>query len=71
MESREYLKRPYHRVIIPDIDSGTYTAYILEFPGCITQGNTPHLAYYNLEHVALSWIEAALGMEQDIPEPQE
>ncbi len=65
----EYLKKPYLRVVIPDEDSGTYTAQILEFPGCITEGETPQEAYERLENVALSWIEAALDMEQDIPLP--
>jgi len=67
--SKEYLKKPYSRVVIPDEESGTYTAQILEFPGCITEGETPQEAYQHLEDVALSWIEAALGMGQDIPLP--
>ena len=65
----EYLKKPYSRVVIPDEESGTYTAQILEFPGCITEGKTPQEAYERLEDVALSWIEAALDMGQDIPLP--
>lgn len=64
-----YLKKPYLRVVIPDEESGTYTAQILEFPGCITEGKTPQEAYARLEDVALSWIEAALDMGQDIPLP--
>jgi len=64
-----YLKKPYLRVVIPDEESGTYTAQILEFPGCITEGKTPQEAYERLEDVALSWIEAALDMGQDIPLP--
>ena len=67
--SKEYLKKPYSRVVIPDEESGTYTAQILEFPGCITEGETPQEAYERLEDVALSWIEAALDMGQDIPLP--
>jgi len=65
----EYLQKPYSRVVIPDEESGTYTAQILEFPGCITEGKTPQEAYERLEDIALSWIEAALGMGQDIPLP--
>ena len=67
--SKEYLKKPYSRVVIPDEESGTYTAHILEFPGCITQGNTAQDAYERLEDVAQSWIEVALAMGQDIPLP--
>ena len=65
----EYLKKPYSRIVIPDEESGTYTAQILEFPGCVTEGKTPQEAYERLEDVALSWIEAALDMGQDIPSP--
>lgn len=65
----EYLKKPYSRVVIPDEESNTYTAQILEFPGCITEGKTPQEAYERLEKVASSWIEAALGMGQNIPLP--
>lgn len=65
----EYLKEPYSRIVIPDKESGSYTAQILEFPGCITEGGTAQEAYERLEEVALSWIEAALGLGQGIPLP--
>jgi len=63
------LKRPYTRVLIPDEESGTYTARIVEFPGCVAQGSSPAEAYERLEAAAESWIEAALEMQQEIPEP--
>jgi predicted RNase H-like HicB family nuclease len=65
----EFLKKPYTRTLIPDNETGTYTAQILEFPGCVAQGNTPAEAYGRLEAAAESWIEAALEMGQEIPEP--
>jgi len=67
----EYLKEPYSRVLIPDEESGTYTATILEFPGCIAQGDTPQEAYEHLENAAKEWIEAALTLEQEIPSPSQ
>lgn len=67
----EYLKEPYSRILIPDEESGTYTALILELPGCIAQGNTPQEAYENLEDAAKDWIEAALGLKQEIPSPSQ
>src|SRR3954469_1534493 len=69
LNPRELLKRPYTRVLIPDEESGTFTAQIIEFPGCIAQGATPAEAYERLEAVAESWIEAALEMQQQIPDP--
>lgn len=67
--AREILLRPYSRVLIPDHDTGTYVAFILEFPGCVAQGDTPEEAYRNLEAAAQSWIEAARDLGQAIPLP--
>ena len=64
-----YLKKPYTRMVIPDEESGWYTAKILEFPGCISQGATVQEAYERLEEAATSWIQAALDAGQDIPQP--
>lgn len=64
----EYLKKPYSRTLIP-VGDGTYFAEILEFPGCFAEGQSPGEAYKNLEAVAESWIEAAQGQGQEIPEP--
>jgi predicted RNase H-like HicB family nuclease len=69
IEAREFLKRPYTRILIPDEESGTFTAQIVEFPGCIAQGANPAEAYERLESAAESWIEAALEMQQEIPSP--
>lgn len=65
----EYLKEPYSRVLIPDAESGTYMAQIVEFPGCISQGDTPQEAYDRLEDAAIGWVSAALDMGQEIPTP--
>lgn len=69
--TEEYLKEPYSRVLIPDDESGTYTAVIFEFPGCIAQGDTPQEAYEHLEDAAKEWIEAALDLKQEIPSPSQ
>jgi predicted RNase H-like HicB family nuclease len=67
----EYLKEPYSRILIPDEESGTYTALILEFPGCIAQGDTPQEAYEYLEDAAKDWIAATLDLKQEIPSPSQ
>ena len=69
VKASELLKRPYARILIPDEESGTFTAQILEFPGCVAQGVNPAEAYERLESAAESWIEAALEMQQEIPPP--
>jgi len=65
---REILNRPYARILIRD-DDGTYTAEILEFPGCYAEGETAEEAVKDLEQAAASWIEAAIEQKQEIPEP--
>jgi len=64
---QEYLKEPYSRVFTLDHESGTYTAEILEFPGCISQGCTVEEANHRLEKAAVGWIEAAIDLGQKIP----
>ena len=67
LKAEDYLREPYARVLIPDAESGGFTAKILEFPGCITEGDTPEEALKCLEDAAAGWIEACLGMGQEIP----
>lgn len=67
----DYLKEPYSRVLIPDVNSGTYAAEILEFPGCMSQGDTPNEAIANLEVAAKAWLEAAMDLKQSIPPPSQ
>ncbi len=65
----EYLGRPYARVVVPDPETGTYSATMLEFPGCVTQGDSREEALSRLEDAARSWLEAALDLGQQVPEP--
>jgi antitoxin HicB len=64
----EVLKRPYTRAITPAPEGG-YTAEIVEFPGCVTQGETLEEAYANLEDAARGWLEAVIEARQTVPEP--
>jgi predicted RNase H-like HicB family nuclease len=68
LSPRDILQKPYARVLIPEED-GTYSAEILEFPGCYAEGDTAAEAIVELENAAVSWIEATLGQHQEIPEP--
>lgn len=68
IDIEEVLRRPYSRVITPDSEGG-YTAEIVEFPGCVTQGETLEEAYANLEDAARSWLEAVIEQDQVVPEP--
>lgn len=64
----EYLRLPYSRLLVPDSNGG-YSAEILEFPGCFSDGETAEEALENLEMAAANWVEAALQQGQSIPEP--
>lgn len=68
MASADILRKPYARLVIPDED-GTFSAEIVEFPGCIAVGSTAAEALTNLDETAVDWINAALEQGQDIPEP--
>jgi predicted RNase H-like HicB family nuclease len=71
MENRikEYLKKPYSRILTPDPETGRYAAQILEFPGCFSEGLTPQKAYKNLEQAAYNWLESAINQGMEIPAP--
>jgi predicted HicB family RNase H-like nuclease len=70
MESTEYLKKPYARMVFPESD-GSFRGEILEFPGCVAIGDNPADALENVEETAVDWINAALEQGQNIPEPME
>lgn len=66
---REFLKKPYSRILIPDPETGRYAAQLLEFAGCFSEGATPQRAYKNLEQAAYNWLESAIKQGIEIPEP--
>lgn len=65
-----YLRLPYKRVLIPSEDGG-FAAFILEFPGCCSQGETAQEAYEAIEDSARGWIAACLDLGRRIPKPDE
>ncbi len=58
----------YTREIIRNAD-GTWFARVVEFPGCMTEGDTAEEALSNLEDAMASWIEVKLEDGDSIPEP--
>ena len=69
MTPAEYLKKPYHYVLVWDEESQTWTGTVKEFPGCISQGDT-RTVLGKLYKAAEDWIAAALDLGQEIPEPE-
>lgn len=70
MKPIEYLRRPYHYILVYDEDSQTWTGTVKEFPGCITQNLTASDTMEDLVDAAEDWIAAALDLGQEIPEPE-
>ena|SRR5258708_973286 len=64
----QYIKEPYTRILIPNED-GSYSAEILEFPGCFAEGETANEAMENLEDAAKSWLAGSIERGLDIPAP--
>lgn len=50
-------------------DDGTYFARIVEFPGCMTEGDDRDKALDNLDDAMKGWIEAKLQDGEPIPPP--
>ena len=67
-EIRTIAARPYTRMLIPDIEDGGYVARVLEFPGCISEGDTPNEAIANIEEALEAVIESMLLRGDPIPE---
>src|SRR5579864_2355762 len=50
-------------------DDGTWYARVVEFPGCMTEGDTRDAALDNLDDAMRGWIEAHLQDGEPIPPP--
>lgn len=61
------LARPYCRVLIPKHDG--VSAFIPDFRGCVSCGDTIEAAQHNLEEAAAAWLPAVLDAGQRVPEP--
>jgi antitoxin HicB len=59
---------PYTRELVPNSD-GTWFARILEFPGCMTEGDTQAEAIDMLGDAMDAWISAKLEDNEPIPDP--
>lgn len=68
--AKEMLRKAYARRLIPD-ESGGYVASILEFPGCVAEGETAEEALQHLDEAAESWLEVALSHGQEVRDPIE
>ena len=70
MTPEEYMGKPYTYCLVYDSESDTWTGTLKEFPGCIAQADTGAECLWQLDRAAIAWIEAALDIGQEIPEPE-
>ena len=68
-EAGRIAARPYARMLIPDVEDGGYVARVLEFPGCVSEGDTPNEAIANIEDALRLVVESMLVRGDAIPEP--
>ncbi|CAB3394950.1 type II toxin-antitoxin system HicB family antitoxin [Kyrpidia spormannii] len=66
-----YLQLRYEVRLRPleDGEGGGWLAEIPLLPGCMGDGETPEAAVANLEDAKRAWIETALALGRNIPEP--
>jgi len=69
MTPSEYLSRPYHFILVWDQESQTWTGTVKEFSGCTAQASEGFILSA-IWDAARDWIEAAIDMGQEIPEPE-
>jgi predicted RNase H-like HicB family nuclease len=68
IEIQRRMHMPYHRVVRGDPADG-YVASIVEFEGCLTDGDTPSEALSNLDEAMAGWLESCLLHGDPIPSP--
>jgi predicted RNase H-like HicB family nuclease len=71
MKTDEYLKLPYNIIIRHTVDkSGSYYfATVLEFDGCMSDGDTYQEAFENIQEAMAGWIETKLANGFPVPPP--
>jgi antitoxin HicB len=67
-EVKRILALSYARELVRNED-GTWHARVVEFPGCMTEGDTQEEALTNLEDAMAGWIEVHLEDGDPIPHP--
>jgi antitoxin HicB len=67
-EIAKVLDLPYAREFVKNSD-GSFFARVVEFPGCMTEGETYQEAFENLEDAITGWVDVHLQDGDPIPEP--
>ena len=68
MQTADYLKLPYHRIIQPD-ESGLWSARVLELDGVFSEGPTAAEAARNLNAAMRLWLDHEMAASHPVPMP--
>lgn len=60
----------YEMIIFWSNDDSCYIADVPELPGCMADGKTAIEALENAELAIAEWIDTALAIGRDVPQPQ-
>jgi antitoxin HicB len=74
MKPEEYVKLPYHIVIVPSEDDdgrAGWVASVEEFPGCWSQGECPNEAIAGVRDAMMGWISVMQEDGREIPLPHD
>jgi predicted RNase H-like HicB family nuclease len=66
------MKQPlkYEVIIYWSAADEAFLAEVPELPGCMADGQTPAEALANVQLIAQEWIETALELGREVPEPR-
>jgi predicted RNase H-like HicB family nuclease len=71
MKAKKYFELPYNIIIrhIVDESGDYYFATVLEFDGCMSDGNTYQEAFENIQEAMKGWIESKIANGFPVPFP--
>lgn len=67
---KHYLSLNYPMSLEFDIEDGVYFVEFPDLPGCMSHGKTPDSAVEAAQKMKASWLELALSLGKEIPEPK-
>lgn len=60
----------YEVILFWSEEDGAYIAEVPELPGCMADGLTAMDALQNVETVAAEWLETAISLRREVPNPK-
>jgi len=64
------MKSRYEIIIYWSAEDRSYIAEVPELPGCMADGKTYQEALSNVETIIQEWIETAIELKRQVPQPK-